>query len=57
METLQQASRKYNQSGKYYYVDRKTLQQKLDVILKDTRISEVYRYQLYAQARALGYVA
>ena len=57
MDTILQNCRRFNQKGKYYYYDRRSVQKAVKEILEDTKITVTYRYQLYAQARALGYVA
>ncbi|MBQ3866613.1 MAG: hypothetical protein II776_06895 [Clostridia bacterium] len=56
MDTILQNCRRYNKQGKYYYYDRRSVQRAVKEILEDTRITVAYRYRLYAQARALGYV-
>ena len=56
MNTIVKACRQYNKSERYYYVDREQVQKAVMRILNDTRITKSYRYQLYVQARAMGYV-
>ncbi|MBP5288352.1 MAG: hypothetical protein J6Z79_00580 [Clostridia bacterium] len=57
MSTIIQANRKLNKTERTSYVDRARVQQAVMQILNDTRITKTYRYQLYTQARAMGYIA
>ena len=47
---------RYNKKKKYTVVDRKAILQSLSAIVKDTRLSYKYRYELYLYAKSMGYI-
>ena len=57
MDTIVKSARKYNKKGGYFYTDRDQVQKMVTKLLRDTSLSKTYRYQLYVQARAMGYFA
>ena len=46
----------YNNKKGYKTVDRKGILQSLSTIIKDTKISYRYRYELYLYGKSLGYI-
>ncbi|MBQ8911307.1 MAG: hypothetical protein IJY89_01905, partial [Clostridia bacterium] len=47
---------KYNRKKKYTVVDRKAILLAISAVVKDTRISYRYRYEMYLYGKSMGYI-
>lgn len=47
---------KYNKKKKYTVVDRKAILQAISSVVKDTRLSYKYRYEMYLYGKSMGYI-
>lgn len=47
---------RYNKQKKYTVVDRRAILQSISAIVKDTRLSYQYRYEMYLYGKSMGYL-
>lgn len=56
VEDIVERNTKYNQKKGYKVIDRKAILLAISSVVKDTRLSYRYRYEMYLYGKSLGYV-